>query len=93
MAFKKILKSIPASEEVSYDGEILENGIVQVRKCTIKKDAEGNVLSKSYHRHCIEPGQDYSNEPAEVQAECQREHTVEKVNARAAFILEQQENL
>ena len=93
MAFKKILKSIPASEEVSYDGEILENGIVQVRKCTIKKDGEGNVLSKSYHRHCIEPGQDYSNEPAEVQAECQREHTVEKVNARAAFILEQQENL
>ena len=93
MAFIKIIPQVVVSTEVSYDGEIMEDGSVRVRKNTKNKDANGEVISNIYHRHVIFPGDDYSDEPAEVQAECQREHTVEKVNARAAFVLAQQENL
>jgi len=90
MAFKKVTTSVPTSEEVSYDGEILENGIVQVRKCTIKKDVDGNIIGKAYHRHCIEPGQDYSNESQEVKDICAVEHTPKKISDRAAFMLAQE---
>ena len=87
MTFKKRTQPPVSSTDVSYDGDILDDGSIEIRKCTLEKDAEGNVLGKKYHRHVIHPGDDYSNEPAEVQAECQREHTAEKVNARAAFVL------
>ena len=93
MTFKKIVEQTPASTEVYYGGEILPNGIVQVRKCTIEKDADGNIISKSFHRHCIEPGDDYSNEPQEVKDVCAVEHTQEKIDARIAFKAEQEVNL
>tara|TARA_R110002167_G_scaffold357198_1_gene572601 strand:+ start:537 stop:818 length:282 start_codon:yes stop_codon:yes gene_type:complete len=93
MTFRKRTQPPVSSTKVSYDGDILEDGSIEIRKCTLEKDAEGNVLGKKYHRHVIHPGDDYSHEPAEVQAECLREHTVEKVNARAAFVLALEELL
>ena len=42
---------------------------VQVRTAT-KILEDGNVLSVSYHRHVINTGDDYSNEPDKVQAVC-----------------------
>ncbi len=42
---------------------------VQVRTTTrILED--GEVISNSYHRHVIQSGDDYSTEPANVQAVC-----------------------
>jgi hypothetical protein len=42
---------------------------VQVRTATrILED--GEVISSSYHRHVIQSGDDYSSEPANVQAVC-----------------------
>lgn len=42
---------------------------VQVRTATrILED--GEVISSSYHRHVIQSGDDYSTEPANVQAVC-----------------------
>ena len=42
---------------------------VQVRTATrILED--GEVISNSYHRHVIQSGDDYSSEPANVQAVC-----------------------
>jgi hypothetical protein len=42
---------------------------VQVRTTTrILED--GEVISSSYHRHVIQSGDDYSSEPANVQAVC-----------------------
>jgi hypothetical protein len=42
---------------------------VQVRTATrILED--GEVISSSYHRHVIQSGDDYSAEPANVQAVC-----------------------
>jgi len=58
---------------------------VQVRTATIiKKD--GVEISRSFHRHVIQPGDDYSNEEAEVQAVCAAVHTDEVKAAYAAFL-------
>ena len=42
---------------------------VQVRTAT-KILEDGEVISSSYHRHVIQSGDDYSAEPANVQAVC-----------------------
>ena len=47
-----------------------ENGaVVQVRTAT-RIVEDGEVISSSYHRHVISAGDDYSGEPANVQAIC-----------------------
>ena len=62
---------------------------IQVRERTdIVED--GNVLSSTYHRWVIAPGQDYNNEHADVQAMCQQFHTQEVKDAYATFLAEQQ---
>ena len=86
MSFKKIEEVEIASTEVSHDGEIMPDGTVQVRECTITKDADGNVIGKTYHRHVLHPGDDYSNEPQEVKDTCQVEHTAEKIQERKDFV-------
>ena len=89
MTFKKIVKQTPASTEVSHDGEILPDGTVQVRRCTIEKDAEGNQISKKFHRHVLHPGDDYSEEPQEVKDICAVEHTAERIAAHQANVAEE----
>ena len=42
---------------------------VQVRTAT-RIVEDGEVISSSYHRHVISAGDDYSGEPANVQAIC-----------------------
>lgn len=43
--------------------------VVQVRTAT-RIVEDGEVISSSYHRHVISAGDDYSSEPANVQAIC-----------------------
>jgi archaellum component FlaF (FlaF/FlaG flagellin family) len=43
--------------------------VVQVRTAT-RIVEDGAVISQSYHRHAINSGDDYSAEPANVQAIC-----------------------
>jgi hypothetical protein len=63
--------------------EVTESGCVQVRKATrIMED--GKVLSKSFHRHVVVPGQDYSQEDPKVQALCAAIHTPEVIAAYKA---------
>lgn len=58
---------------------------VQVRTATVITE-DGVELSRSFHRHVIQPGDDYSNEEAEVQAICAVVHTDEVKAAYAAFL-------
>jgi hypothetical protein len=58
---------------------------VQVRTATVITE-DGVELSRSFHRHVIQPGDDYSNEEAEVQAVCSAVHTDEVKAAYAAFL-------
>ena len=63
--------------------EVVEVGVVQVRTAT-RIVEDGNVISTSYHRHCISPGQDYSNECDKVKAICAAAHTEEVIAAYQA---------
>jgi hypothetical protein len=65
--------------------EVVEDGVVQVRQATrILED--GNVISQSFHRWTIVPGQDYSNQDDRVKAICQVTHTSSVVTAYQAVI-------
>ena len=56
---------------------------VQVRTATVI-ERDGEELTRSYHRHVVSAGDDYSNETAEVQAVCAAVHTAEVVTAYEA---------
>ena len=58
---------------------------VQVRTATVIKE-DGVELSRSFHRHAVTAGQDYSNESAEVQAICAVVHTAEVIAAYEASL-------
>ena len=58
--------------------ETLENGCVQVRTATRILD-DGAVISSSFHRHVVAPGDDYSQEDSRVQAICAVVQTPEVV--------------
>jgi len=47
--------------------EVLENGTLQVRTATRVLE-DGEVLSSSFHRHVLTPGEDTANEDAKVVA-------------------------
>jgi hypothetical protein len=54
--------------------------LVQVRTVTII-DEDGVELSKTYHRHTVRPGDDYTNETELVKSICQSAHTPDIVEA------------
>jgi hypothetical protein len=47
--------------------EVLENNVIQVR-CVVRVLEDGVVLSQSYHRHVLQPGDDLANEDPKVVA-------------------------
>jgi len=51
-----------------------EHKSVQVRTATVIKE-DGVELSRSFHRHVVTAGDDYSGESTEVQAICAVVHT------------------
>jgi hypothetical protein len=68
--------------------EVIENGTVQVRQATIITD-DGNQISRTYHRWCITPGEDYSAQEQQVQDICRVSHTSEVI---AAYQAQQEAN-
>ena len=65
--------------------EVVESGCVQVRTAT-KIVEDGKELNRSFHRHVVAPGDDYSGEDARVQAICAAVHTPEVVAAYQAML-------
>jgi len=65
--------------------EALENGMVQVRTATKIMD-DGVEVSRSFHRHVVAPGNDYSQEDAKVQAICAVIQTPDVIAAYEAAI-------
>ena len=63
--------------------EVVENGTVQVRQATIITE-DGNQISRTYHRWCIAPSQDYSDQDFKVQEICKVAHTPEVISAYEA---------
>ena len=58
---------------------------VQVRVATVIK-RDGEEISRSFHRHVIQPGDDYSAEDAKVQAICAAVHTQDVIDAYKAHL-------
>jgi len=65
---------------------------VQVRTSTVI-ERDGEELTRSYHRHVIQAGDDYSAEDAEVQAVCSAVHTAEVIAAYEAHQATMQEQM
>jgi len=61
---------------------------VQVRTATVIK-RDGEEISRSFHRHVVAPGDDYSAEEAKVQAICSAVHTAEVIEAYQAHLAAQ----
>jgi hypothetical protein len=64
--------------------EVTESGHVQVRTAT-RIVEDGAILSQSFHRHVVAPGQDYSQEDERVRAICAAVHTPEVIAAYQAL--------
>jgi archaellum component FlaF (FlaF/FlaG flagellin family) len=47
--------------------EVLENGIIQVRSA-MRVLEDGEIISQSYHRHTLAPGDDLTDEDPKVVA-------------------------
>jgi hypothetical protein len=80
---------MPLTEEQVEDKiEVVgEHRIVQIRTATVIKRNDVEI-SSSYHRHVVVPGQDATDESAEVQAIVAALHTDAVVAAYAASIEE-----
>lgn len=73
---------MPITKEISHDCQVLEDGQLQVRQITrIMED--GVELSKQYHRHVVDVGDDVTNESQLVKDIAQGVHTPARVSARA----------
>ena len=58
---------------------------VQIRTANVIK-RDGVEISRSFHRHTISPGEDYSGESAEVRAICGAVHTDSVITAYESHI-------
>lgn len=65
--------------------EVLENGTIQVRTATRVLE-DGTVLSSSYHRHVLMPGDDLSGEDARVSSIATSTWTPEVIAAYKASL-------
>jgi hypothetical protein len=65
--------------------EVVENGSVQVRVATKIID-DGKEVNKTYHRHVVAPGDDYSQEDDRVKLVCAAMHTPEVIAAYQASL-------
>jgi len=73
------------TEHTEYKEEILPNQIIQVRRAdVVKKD--GVEVGRTYNRTVVVPGQDVSDQPAEVQAIAAALWTAEVIAAYEAEV-------
>jgi archaellum component FlaF (FlaF/FlaG flagellin family) len=63
--------------------EVTKSGAVQVRTA-LNIIENGIVISSSYHRHVVSPGDDYSKEDDRVQTICAVAHTADVIAAYKA---------
>ena len=71
------------TEESFADKIEIVNNHVQVRVATVIK-RDGEEISRSFHRHVLAPGDDYSAEDDKVKAVCAAVHTTEVIEAYKA---------
>ena len=73
------------TEKQEYKIEVLENGILQIRRSDIVLK-DGTEIGRQYHRHILVPGDDLSNEVQRVVDVANVTWTAEVVTAYKASI-------
>ena len=73
------------TEKQEYKIEVLSNGTLQVRRTDIVLK-NGVEVGRTYHRHCLMPGDDVTNEVQRVQAVAAATWTPEVVSAYEAQV-------
>ena len=73
------------TEKQEYKIEVLPNGTLQVRRADIVLK-DGVEVGRTYHRHCLHPGDDVTNEVQRVQAVAAATWTPEVVSAYEAQV-------
>ena len=73
------------TKRYEYLVEILPTKVFQVRRSDIIEE-DGKIIAESYHRHCVVPGDDVSDECECVQAIAPVLHTPETIAAYSALI-------
>lgn len=68
--------------------DVLETGVIQVRRAD-RVCRDGVEIAKSYHRHCLAPGEDLSGQDARVAAVAKAVWTPEVIEAYQAQQAEQ----
>jgi len=68
--------------------EVTESGYVQVRQAT-KIMEDGRELGKSYHRHCLSPGDSLEGQDAKVAAIAKAVWTKEAIASYKAMLAAQ----
>jgi ABC-type uncharacterized transport system ATPase subunit len=81
-----MLEKKTAVDQIEVVGEY---SFVQVRTATKVID-DGVEIAKTYHRHAIRPGDDYSGEDAKVQAICAAVHTPEIIESFKTMLSNQE---
>ena len=77
-------------KKVSYDQQITESGVIQVRRITrILED--GLEIGKTYHRHCVSPGDYVNNEDERTKKIAGVVHTTEVILAYNKMVDESEE--
>jgi len=76
-------------ETVTDKIETLENGTIQVRTATRVLE-DGEVLSSSFHRHVLTPGQDLTDQDPKVSAIANAIWTPEVISAYEVMISTQE---
>ena len=74
------------TKRLEYKEEILPNQTIQVRTTTVVEE-DGVELARNHHRHVVHPGDDVSEEIAEVQAIASALWTQEVIAAYQASIV------
>ena len=69
--------------------EVLQRGVIQVRTATVV-DEDGTELSRSFHRHILNPGADTSGEAQRVQDIATATWTAQVVTDWDAYLASQE---
>lgn len=67
---------------------VTENGLVLIREAT-RITRDGALITETYHRSTLAPGQDISDQPANVVAICNAAWTQEVIDAYNAQVAAQ----
>jgi len=79
-------------KKITFDQNITEDGHIQVRRIT-RIIEDGVEISKQYHRHVVNPGDDFTNEDGRTKKIAQVVHTAKVIKDYKDKMKEQEKEM